>query len=62
MANIHQNGPEILGNKAVEYCNLIHCQQFLPLTPKIRCAFLPNCVVFDIVGNINFSKNKSMQI
>jgi hypothetical protein len=31
------------------------------LTPKIPCVFLPNFAVFDIVGKINFSKNKSMR-
>jgi hypothetical protein len=35
---------------------------FLILTPKIPCVFLPNSAVFDIVGKINFSKNKSMKI
>jgi hypothetical protein len=34
----------------------------LYLTPKIPCVFLPNFVVFDIVGKINFSKNKRMRI
>jgi hypothetical protein len=32
------------------------------LTHKIPCVFLPNSVVFDTVGKINFSKNKSMRI
>jgi hypothetical protein len=32
------------------------------LTPKIPCVFVPNFAVFDIVGKINFSKNKSMRI
>jgi hypothetical protein len=30
------------------------------LTPKIPCVFGPNCVVFDIVGEIIFSKMQSM--
>jgi hypothetical protein len=34
----------------------------LHLTPRIPCVFLPNSIVFDIVGKINFSKNKSMRI
>jgi hypothetical protein len=34
----------------------------LILTPKIPCVVLPNSAVSDIVGKINFSKNKSMRI
>jgi hypothetical protein len=30
------------------------------LNPKIPCAFLLNCVVFDIVKEIVFSKNQNM--
>jgi hypothetical protein len=37
-------------------------ETFPNLTPKIPCVFLPNFAVFDIVGRINFSKNKSMRI
>jgi hypothetical protein len=32
------------------------------LTPRILCVILPNFAVLDIVGKINFSKNKNMQI
>jgi hypothetical protein len=32
------------------------------LTPKIPCVLLPNFAIFDIVGKINFSNNKSMRI
>jgi hypothetical protein len=32
------------------------------LTPKISCVFLPNFVVFDLVGKFNLSKNKNMRI
>jgi hypothetical protein len=32
------------------------------LTPKIPCVFLPNFAALDIVGKINFLKNKSMTI
>jgi hypothetical protein len=44
--------------------NLIVClfAYLLLLTPKFLVFFLPNFAVFDIVGKINFSKNKSMRI
>jgi hypothetical protein len=32
------------------------------LTPKIPCVFFTKLCSFDIVGKINFSKNKSMKI
>jgi hypothetical protein len=31
------------------------------LTPKIHCVFWPNSTIFDIVGEIIFSKNQSMR-
>jgi hypothetical protein len=34
----------------------------LNLTLKVPCVFLPNFAIFDIVGKINFSKNKNMGI
>jgi hypothetical protein len=32
------------------------------LTPKIPCAFLPNYAIFDIVGEIIFSKSKVQEL
>jgi hypothetical protein len=53
----------------LRFKNLIGCTYLInafvvseTLTPKIPCVFLPNFAVFDIVGKINFSKNKSMQV
>jgi hypothetical protein len=36
-------------------------QGILGVNPKIPCDFLPNFAVFDIIGKINFLKNKSMR-
>jgi hypothetical protein len=35
--------------------------EFLKLTHKIPCVFLPNFVVFDIVEEIIFSKNSKYE-
>jgi hypothetical protein len=38
------------------------CQDLKGLSPKKFVFFSPNFAIFDIVGKINLSKNKSMRI
>jgi hypothetical protein len=56
----HQNSALDTANKPPIHLDMPIISIWQTLTPKIPCIFLLNFAVFDIVGKINFSKNKNM--